>query len=213
MMWLGIPVGTIDFLGYAAAFLVFLTFCMKTLIMLRAVAVLSNIAFIVYGFSADLDPILLLHGALLPLNAFRLWENMRLAKRIRSAATDHPNVQLLLPLMQPLELQDGQIVFRMGDEADRLFYVKSGEVLIVEFEKVIKAGEMFGEIGLLARGQARTATARAVGRVELGQIDRDAVLRISQEHPEFVLTIARLVTDRLIENQNALVARVAALES
>lgn len=213
IMWLGLPITTIDFLGYIAAFLVFLTFCMKTLIMLRAIAIMSNFAFIAYAFSADLGPILLLHGALFPMNAFRLWENLRLAKRVRNATREHPNMQVLLPLMQPLELDDGQEVFRKGDDADRLFYIKKGKILIVEFDKLIEAGEMFGEIGLFARGQCRTATARSVGQVELGQIDRKTVLRISQEHPEFMLTVARLVTDRLIENQSELVARLAALES
>lgn len=57
-----------DILGFVAAGLVFATFCMRSMHMLRCVAVMSNIAFVAYGFTADLLPILLLHALLLPIN-------------------------------------------------------------------------------------------------------------------------------------------------
>ena len=58
--------------GYVASGLVFLTFCMKTMIALRVIAIGSNVAFITYGVVADLTPIYLLHTVLLPLNLFVL---------------------------------------------------------------------------------------------------------------------------------------------
>jgi hypothetical protein len=39
---------------------------------LRLVALASNVAFIVYGASAGIGPVLLLHALLLPVNAWRL---------------------------------------------------------------------------------------------------------------------------------------------
>ena len=38
-----------DLLGYIAAFLVFLTFSMKTMVPLRIVGICSNVFFIAYG--------------------------------------------------------------------------------------------------------------------------------------------------------------------
>ena len=61
-----------DVLGFVAAFLVLLTFCMQSMQVLRLVAILSNVAFIGYGLSQDLLPVLLLHGVLLPINAYWL---------------------------------------------------------------------------------------------------------------------------------------------
>lgn len=206
---MNIQIEIIDFVGYAAAFLVFLTFCMKTLTSLRFVAVISNFAFIAYGIGANLFPILILHGVLLPMNIFRLHEQLSLTRRLRKATREDPTAQVLLPFMQNLNLRDGETVFHKGDDADKLFYVQKGKVLIEEFDKIIEVGDLFGEIGLFSSGQFRTATAKALGDVELCEIGRESVLRICQEHPEFGLILARLVTDRLVENQITLTRKLA----
>ncbi len=61
-----------DLLGYLASALVLATFCTRDMVALRAVAIASNLAFIAYGARAGIDPVLLLHVLLLPLNALRL---------------------------------------------------------------------------------------------------------------------------------------------
>lgn len=66
-----------DLLGYAAAALVFATFYVKSIRALRAVAIASNLMFIAYAFSAHLLPVLVLHALLLPLNARRLREALK----------------------------------------------------------------------------------------------------------------------------------------
>jgi cell shape-determining protein MreD len=65
---------SIDALGYLAAALVLATFTARSMVALRALAIGSNIAFIAYGLSAALWPILLLHSIMLPLNLLRLRE-------------------------------------------------------------------------------------------------------------------------------------------
>ncbi|HTT81126.1 MAG TPA: hypothetical protein VMF86_15750 [Stellaceae bacterium] len=61
-----------DVIGYTAAILVFTTFYTKKMVPLRTFAIASNIAFISYGWLADLPPIILLHSAMLPINCLRL---------------------------------------------------------------------------------------------------------------------------------------------
>lgn len=61
-----------DSIGYLASILVVLTFYMDQMIALRITAVLSNIAFLAYGISLELGPVVALHGVLLPLNIWRL---------------------------------------------------------------------------------------------------------------------------------------------
>ena len=60
--------------GFIASGLVLLTFAMRDMRLLRAVAILSNVAFIIYGGMNWLLPVLALHLALLPLNIMRLTE-------------------------------------------------------------------------------------------------------------------------------------------
>ena len=67
----------VDCVGYIASFLVLLTFYMKEMVPLRAAALCSNVAFLVYGGSLHLTPIILLHGALIPINVCRLVSALR----------------------------------------------------------------------------------------------------------------------------------------
>lgn len=62
----------VDFAGYVASSFVFLTFYMRDMISLRVVALCSNLAFLTYAGALHLTPILILHTALIPINARRL---------------------------------------------------------------------------------------------------------------------------------------------
>ena len=64
----------LDGLGFLAAGLVLATFCMKRLVPLRVTAIGSNLAFIVYGHVAGIEPVLVLHLILLPVNSVRLMQ-------------------------------------------------------------------------------------------------------------------------------------------
>jgi len=66
--------------GYFAASLVFATFCTKRMVPLRTIAIVSNIAFIIYGYLGELWPILVLHTALLPMNIYRLRQEVFLER-------------------------------------------------------------------------------------------------------------------------------------
>ncbi len=63
-----------DAAGYLASGLVATAFCMKDILRLRIVALLSNAAFLTYGLGLDLVPVWLLHAILLPVNLWHLWE-------------------------------------------------------------------------------------------------------------------------------------------
>jgi len=65
---------TSDVAGFIASALVLLTFAMRDMRLLRATAICSNVAFIVYSGVNWLLPVLALHVMLLPLNILRLRE-------------------------------------------------------------------------------------------------------------------------------------------
>ena len=66
-----------DFLGYLAASMAGVTFCCRTMVMLRCYAIVSNILFIAYAMMMGLMPILALHVALLPINIIYLASEFR----------------------------------------------------------------------------------------------------------------------------------------
>src|SRR3954469_23356876 len=64
----------INLLGYTAASLVLATFCAKSMVTLRVLALCSNVAFVLYAIEASLWQIMLLHVLMLPLNLLRMRE-------------------------------------------------------------------------------------------------------------------------------------------
>jgi hypothetical protein len=72
----GEVVNLCDTVGFLASGLVIAAFCMKDLIPLRLLALASNVAFLAYGIGLGLAPIWLLHAILLPVNCWRLWQQI-----------------------------------------------------------------------------------------------------------------------------------------
>ncbi len=62
----------IEAVGYAASALVLATFCFSDPVRLRIFALMSNIAFIGFGFLGAVYPVMVLHMILLPINSFHL---------------------------------------------------------------------------------------------------------------------------------------------
>jgi CRP/FNR family transcriptional regulator, cyclic AMP receptor protein len=67
-----------DVLGWSAAALTLLAFSCNDLVRLRYVALAASAAFIAYGLTAQLWPVLALHFVLVPINAWRLWQTLQL---------------------------------------------------------------------------------------------------------------------------------------
>ena len=61
-----------DILGYAASIAVLATFLIPTMLPLRLVAIMSNVLFVMYGYTAHIPPVMFLHITLLPINVARL---------------------------------------------------------------------------------------------------------------------------------------------
>jgi hypothetical protein len=87
-----------DSVGYIASALVLATFSMTSMRSLRTTAIASNIAFISYAAAADLHPILILHGILLPMNVVRL---MQIDDRLGRLSRPRSAYRRLLFLMAP----------------------------------------------------------------------------------------------------------------
>ncbi len=195
------PIPNLDFvelIGYVASVLVFSTFYMKTMIPLRTVAIVSNVTFITYAYFAGLTPVFILHLSLLPLNIVRLVQMRRLLARVQKASRGKFSIQPLLPFMNRAEAKAGEVLFRQGDTADRLYYVISGSIAFPEIEATAGEGEIIGEIGVFSAEKARTSSAIAESDCSLLTLSDEKVLELYFQNPEFGFHLVRMIIQHMI---------------
>jgi hypothetical protein len=186
--------------AWLAAFLVFSSFFMKTIVPLRIIAVISNVAFIVYallglayGVFGRVYPILVLHSCLLPLNVLRLRQLRALIRAVHEASDDEA-IHALIPFMTTEAHRKGDTLFRQGQPADRLYLLQSGRVAFAELDNDLSAGALFGEVGLFAPHGVRTLTAVCEEDCRLATISGDKVLELYYQNPKFGLFLIRLIS-------------------
>ncbi len=118
--------------------------------------------------------------------------------------------------MQSAELgrwfKDGQVICRQGELGDCLYIIGKGQVELIRRDgstefclRVLEAGDIWGEAGLLERDHVRGATARAIGDVCVLTIEKRMFLDRIHEDPSFVLKIMRKMSRRIHELEDALV--------
>ena len=186
--------------GYLAAFLVFLTFYMKTMVPLRVIGICSNCAFITYAFLGGLYPVLILHLILLPLNGLRLHEMLQLTRQVREATHGDLNMDWLKPFTSTRRVKRGDVLFRKGDAADAMLFVVSGRYRLAELGMDVLLGQVVGELGLLAPDHARTQTLECLEDGEVMQISYEQVKQLYFQNPKFGFYFLQLSTRRLFEN-------------
>ncbi len=202
-----------DVVGYAAAVLVFITFWMKTMVPLRTLGIGSNVFFIIYGYLAAAYPPLVLHVLLLPLNLWRLREMVLLSRRVEAAAGGDLNMEWIKPFTSTLRAKTGDILFRKGDTADRLFIVVSGRYRLAETGIEIPMSAVVGELGLLSDDKKRTQTLECAESGELLEITYEQVRQLYFQNPTFGFFFLQLASKRLFENIRRLEAEVAGLRA
>jgi CRP/FNR family transcriptional regulator, cyclic AMP receptor protein len=189
-----------ELLGYAAAACVFVTFYMKTMVPLRIAGIVSNFLFIGYGYAVGAYPVLVLHLILLPLNVLRLHQMRKLIKQIEEATKQDLNLNWVKPFSSTRPYAVGDVVFRRGDPADEMFFIVSGRFHVKEHSVDLQIGEVFGELGLLNAGQARTATVECIESGDLLRISYEHVKQLYVQDPKFGFYFLHLVSRRLFHN-------------
>jgi len=186
--------------GYLASGLVFLTFCMKTIVPLRLLAIASNIVFIVYAVAAGLMPVLLLHAALLPLNIVRTIQQINLFRRVRNATIGNASIEMLVPFMEINSYAKDTELFRKGDAAQKICFLHRGQVFIPEIGKYLEPGTLFGEIGLFTPDRTRTASAICSEHSEIYEIGDYDIIQLCLQDPAFGLFLTKLIVARMSDN-------------
>ncbi len=195
-----IDVDWIEMIGYAASALVFLTFYMKTMIPLRVIGILSNVAFLAYGIGGRVYPVLILHAILLPLNCIRLVQMRALIRNVREAAQGELSMEWLMPFMHRRHVAKGETLFKRGDPALELYFILNGSIRLADVAISVGPGNVLGEIGIFAPTAERMDTAICETDVEVGVIGNDKVLQLYHQNPKLGFYLIRLVIARLLEN-------------
>ena len=190
----------LELLGFLAAFLMFSTFYMKNMIPLRIVGMASNATFIVYAINAQVWPLFVLHVALLPMNFFRLIQMRKLIEQVRSASEDDMSFEFMIPHMRKEKFKQGEVVFRRGDTADKIYLLRSGILTLDELDVTIKPGELFGEMGVFSSDPIRLATLRCGSEVELLSMTDKQIKQLYYQNPQFGFYLIQLLLKRFSQN-------------
>ena len=194
-----------------SALLVIVSAFVKTMIPLRWLAVASNVGFIVYGLTHPAPLMVVLHAVLLPVNLWRVWQMITLTRRVAASTADARQLEIWLrPYMRSRRLKAGQLIFANGDEADRLYFLASGTVVLPEVGRTLQAGQMFGEIAFFAPDRKRSSSAHCTSDCTVLSIDEDTFRQLVYQNPDFGLEVLRLIAGRLSDDIRRRQARTPA---
>ena len=98
-----------------------------------------------------------------------------------------------------VQLAPGDVLFRAGDERDKMYVLLEGEVDIClgdHLFETAKAGALVGEMALIDN-KPRTATVVAKTAARLAPIDQRRFHFLVQQHPHFATHVMKTLADRL----------------
>ncbi len=170
----------------------------RTMLPLRWLAVGSNIGLVVYGALHPSPITLAIAGLLLPVNVYRAVEVTRLTRRVARAQADADLAGLWLkPYMKPRRFKAGHVLFRKGDQANRLYMLVEGEMELVEIGQRLEPGRIFGEIALFSPTGLRTHTVRCLGACSVLEIHESTVKQLYYQNPSFAFHLIEMIAGRL----------------
>lgn len=113
--------------------------------------------------------------------------------------------------MSTEKLSRGKVLFREGQEGDRLYVVVEGKIKLgttssdgrENLLSILGPGEMFGELSLFDP-QPRTSTATAVTDARLVSLAHEAVIGLVTTHPQTSLELLRRLAQRLRKSNDIL---------
>jgi len=94
------------------------------------------------------------------------------------------------------EYDEGEVIFNKGDHGDRLYLILSGDVEIVDGEKVLATlgrGDMFGEMALVSN-EPRSATAVVLGSSSMLALSMDTIKHQMAPEVSFQILVNIIVT-------------------
>lgn len=196
----------ITIIGLAGGAFYLASHYMRAMVPLRILSLVSNVLLIVYSLFhleftwSDLVvlPEFLLNSILLPMNAKRLVEILRLTKEIEQVTEKSPLSEWLLPHMHLHKHKAGHVLFREGDKADEIYYVGSGRLRLEGVGTTIGPDNLIGEIALFAPDKKRTLTVVCETDCDLYTMTDEQIYQLYYQNPKLGFYFMKLVVSRLL---------------
>ncbi|MBF0145576.1 MAG: mechanosensitive ion channel [Magnetococcales bacterium] len=121
-------------------------------------------------------------------------------------------LEFIASQMQLIQYRVLDHVFRQGDSGDSMFILAEGllDVFVTREEPShrvriaqISPGGVFGEMSVLT-GEERTATVTAAHNSLVGEIGKECIKDLLNQHHEFASTISRFIAERMFQTQQTL---------
>jgi CRP-like cAMP-binding protein len=120
------------------------------------------------------------------------------------------DVEALLAVGQTAFFSPGEAIFEVGDDGDSMYVIVSGEAQVDVGGRfhVLRVGDFFGEMALLAPGK-RMATVRAENDVQTLRITAEEFRRFVAERPGVAFSMMKVLVLRLREVEQRIDAWMA----
>jgi len=201
----------VEAIGWFGAALAITGSAMKTIIPLRCVGIGANICSLIFSSFTGNYPSLVVNLILLPLNSVRLYQMLRLIKRVKHASKSDLSMDWLKPYMNPRSVREGEVLFAKGDAAGCLYYILRGRYRLRESGRELGPGELVGELAFVAPDRCRTQSLECIEAGAMLTISYEDLAQLYYQNPSFGFYFLGLTTGRLMQNITELEAEVEAL--
>jgi hypothetical protein len=186
--------------GLVGAIFFVATLLMQTMVPLRVANMAGCTFFATYGALSGNVATFLLYLLLLPINAVRLRQMLRLVKKARTATQGDMSMEWLKPFMTERRYRRGDRLFKKGDAATEMFLIVTGKFLVKEIGVELPPGRIMGEFGFLTPDNRRTGAVECIEDGQVLSITYERLLEIYFQNPQFGYYFLVLTTRRLLEN-------------
>ncbi|WP_454652019.1 Crp/Fnr family transcriptional regulator [Bradyrhizobium liaoningense] len=190
------------------------TLLMQRMVPLRVANMVGCTFFVISCALSGSIATFLLYLLLLPVNAVRLRQLLKLVRKARNATQGDRSMEWLKPFMTERRYRRGDILFRKGDAAAEMFLTVTGKFLVKEIGVELPPGRLMGELGFLTPSNRRTATVECIEDGHVLTITYERLLEIYfQNDQQFGYYILVLTSQHLLENNHRLQESIWRLEA
>jgi CRP-like cAMP-binding protein len=185
------------------------TLLMQTMVPLRVANMVGCSFFATFGALTGNITTFLLYLLMVPINAVRLRQLLKLVKKARNATQGDMSIEWLKPFMTERRYRRGDRLFKKGDAAAEMFLTVTGKFLVKEIGVELPPGRILGELGFLTPNNQRTGTVECIEDGQVLTITYERLLEIYFQDPQFGYYFLVLTSQRLLENISRLEGIIA----
>jgi len=186
--------------GLVGAIFFVATLLMQTMVPLRVANMAGCASLATFGALTGNVVTFLYYLLLLPINAVRLRQMLKLVKKARNATQGDMSMEWLKPFMTERRYRQGDRLFKKGDAATEMFLTVTGKFLVKDIGVELPPGRIMGEFGFLTPDNRRTGAVECIEDGQVLSITYDRLLEIYFQNPQFGYYFLVLTSRRLLEN-------------